>query len=388
MRFRIASGRTVTLLALLLLAPAIRAGADTVEPDGEPTRPAALEADDPAAPSDPDRVETPRSRLDEAGSAFADLANQSPQAPLVDSAQNLRRALGRLPEPGRRWQLGLTAGMEYDTDPRIAGDATNELPLPGGDADGRGVVRLEGRYRVVDGERVYLTAGFDGYWSFHLDETDVNRQTYNPWVSGGVQLGPVRVGLRYDYAYTLVDSSDAFRHLHRVTPSVSLRQGEWGATTVFYQYNDQDYLFEPVDPTSFDRDGHRQVVAASQLFFLPAPFSYVRIGGGADWQRSAGSEWDYDGLQASFGAGYDFDYGITFGWLYRFAYRHFQHQSALSAPPIKRDDFRHVLTVDIGKNLGRHWKLSLGGSFTWNDSDLGVYTYDRQIGGAYASYTF
>ena len=109
---------------------------------------------------------------------------------------------------------------------------------------------------------------------------------------------------------------------------------------------------------------------------------------GADWQRATGREWDFDGLQANFGAGYDFDYDITFGWLYRFAYRHFQNQSVFSNPARKRDDFRHVLTVDIGKGLGEHWRLSLGGSFTWNDSDLGVYTFNRQVAGAYASYTF
>jgi hypothetical protein len=328
-----------------------------------------------------------RRDLDAAGTAFADLAHQAPQAPLGDSAQNLRRALGRLPEPGRRWQVELTAGMEYDSEPLINGDASNELPTPGGDADWRGVIRLGGSYRIVDREQADLTAGFDGYWSFHLDETDVNRQTYNPWISGGANLGPVRLALRYDYAYTLLDPTDAFRHLHRITPSLSFRQGEWGATTLFYQYNDQNYLFDTMDPASFDRDGHRQVVAANQLFFLPAPFSYVRIGGGADWQRASGSEWDYDGVQANFGAGYDFDYGISFGWLYRFAYRHFQNQSAFP-PQTRRDDFRHVLTVDIGKKLGEHWKLSLGGSFTWNGSDVGRYDYDRQIGGAYASYTF
>lgn len=326
--------------------------------------------------------------LDAAGTAFADLANQSPDAPLADSAQNLRRALGNLPDAARRWQVGITAGMEYDTRPVIVGDATNELPVPGGDSDWRGVVRAGGGYRLVDRERGDLTAGFDGYWSFHLDEDEVNLQTYNPFVTGGVNLGPARLALRYDYAYTLFDTTEAFRHLHRITPSVSVREGGWGATYLFYQYNHQDYLFDTLAPEILDRDGRRHVVAVNQLFFLPAPYSYVRIGGGGDWQRSDGTEWDYDGVQASMGAGYDFDYGITFGWLYRFAYRHFQQQSAFSDPPRKRDDFRHVLTVELGKQLGDHWRLSLGGSFTWNESDVGFYSYDRQIGAATASYTF
>ncbi len=323
--------------------------------------------------------------LDAAAAAFGDVAQQSPQSPLGDSAQNMRRQIETPREAGRRWRLGLTGGMEYDTNPLVVGDL---ITLPGADSDWRGVIRLSGDYKAIAHEKGSLTAGFDGYWSFQVDETLVNLGVYNPWISGGYNIGSVRLGLRYDYAFTFIDTDEKFLSLNRVTPSVSYREEDWGISYLFYQYNNSNFLRDLVVPETFDRDGDRHVAGFNQFFFLPAPYTYVRIGAAGDWDRTDGTEFSYDGVEATVGAGYDLDYDISFNWLFRFNYRHYQNQSAFSDPPIKRDDFRYVLTVEIAKAITEHLSVSLGGAFTWNNSDVPFYQYDRQVGGVYATYNF
>jgi tetratricopeptide (TPR) repeat protein len=323
--------------------------------------------------------------LANAEAAFGDVEEQSPVSPFGQSAQNLRAQAAPAPLE-RRWQAQLLGGMEYDSNPTIEGDIVSP------DADGRGVLRPSASYRFVQTEAGSLTAGYDGYLSFHIDLTELNLQTHSAWLSGGYSLGPVRLGLRYDYAFSFVETTDPFRHLHRVTPSLSVREGEWGVTYVHYQFHHRDYLNdltagqEPV----LDLDGTRHMGGASQYFFLPEPFTYVRLGVLGDFVRTDGTEWSYDGWEASFGAGYDFPYDVSLTWLYRFFFRDYLNESDFADPPgsERREDRRHVLSVELAKALAEHWVVSVGGAFTWSNSNIPVYDYDRQVGGAYLTYRF
>jgi tetratricopeptide (TPR) repeat protein len=319
--------------------------------------------------------------------AFGDAVEQSPLSPLGQSAQNFRENLQTPAQAERRWAASITSGLEYDSNPLILGD----LPLTVGEVnpDWRGVVRLNGNYRFVRREDWNLSGGYDGYWSFHSHDNQVNLQTHAPWISGGYNVGRARLGLRYDYSFTFVDTTDPFRHLHRVTPSAAFREGDWGVSYLYYQFHYQDFLRPLLDPATFDRDGYRSLVGLNQFFFLPEPFTYVRLGVVGDFLRTQGTEWSRNGVEALFGAGYDFDYGVSFGWLYRYMYRDYQH--ATGVPDFEgesRVDHRHVLSLDLAKAITEHWQLSLGGALSWNKSSVAFYDYDRQIGGAYVTYNF
>jgi tetratricopeptide (TPR) repeat protein len=323
-----------------------------------------------------------------AEAAFADAETQSPLSPMGQSAQNLRQQLKPAPED-RRWQAALTAGFEYDSNPLILPDSG----IVSADDDVRGVFRARGQYRLIQREKGSLTAGYDGYLSLHADQTEVDLQTHSAWISGGYNLGLFRLGLRYDYAFTFIDLSDPFRHLHRVTPSVSMREGEWGLSYLFYQFEYKDYLTDfatAAAADAFDLDGTRNLVGLSQFFFLPAPFTYVRVGLLGDFNSTDGTEWSYDGIDASLGSGYNFPYEVSLTWLYRFVYRDYDNASGVTEPPFTtvRDDKRHVFTAEIAKAITQHWEVSIGTALTWSNSNVELYDYDRQIGGAYVTYRF
>jgi len=323
--------------------------------------------------------------LANAEAAFGDVEEQSPLSPLGQSAQNLRAQVSPAPLE-RRWQAELLGGMEYDSNPTVLGDVVSPK------SDWRGVLRPSASYRLVQTQAAALTAGYEGYLSFQIDQTEVNLQTHSAWLSGGYSLGPVRLGLRYDYAFTWIDTTDPFRHLHRVTPSLSIPEGDWGVTYVSYQFQYQDYLNDlaPAQKDTFDRDGTRNLFGASQFFFLPEPFTYVRLGALGDFTRTDGTEWSYDGFEVSFGAGYDFPYEVSLSWLYRFFFRDYRHGSYYAIPRFseEREDRRHVFTVELAKALTEHWVVSAGGAITWSNSNIPIYDYDRQVGGAYVTYRF
>ncbi len=325
-----------------------------------------------------------------AAGAFAQV-EQSPLSPLSDSARNLARQVTPSAEPARRWTLGATAGLEYDSNPTIAGET---LPQH---QDGRGVFRIEGSYLLYEDERYSATAGYDAYLSAHFDQTFVNLMTHSGYLATAADFDPVTFNLRYDYAYTWIDAFDTkkFRELQRVTPSVSYREGDWGFSQAYYQFHHEDFK-RPLLTDALNRDGYRNVVGFNQFFFpgsyLPesVPITYFRLGALGDFQRTDGSEFDYDSWEFSFGFGAELPWEIDLSILYRLTERDYRNQSVFSTPPNSeiRDDLQNRLTLELNKAIGDHWQVAVAGSFTFDDSNVALYDYNREIVGGYLTYRF
>lgn len=335
-------------------------------------------------------AETQTGDLSAAAGSFSVVAEQSPISPLGRSAASLTEEL-RAARAGRPWSIALTAGGEWDSNPTLAGSddfLPDGQPNPGADSDPdyRGVFTAEGSARLFANERVSVSAGYDGYWSLNHDVSEVDLQTHAGWVSGGTLVGPVRLGLRYDYAHTLLSMTNPFRQLHRATPSLAVRQGNWGLTQPYYQLqyaNFQDVDFPP--NATFERDGPRHVFGLNQFFFLPAPFTYVTVGAVGDLRDADGTEWRYDGFETSLGAGYDFPHAVSFAWLWRFAHRDYREQSAFS-PYDRREDSTHLVSAEIARPILDHWVARVAGSFAFQDSNIPVYDHTRKVVGAYLTY--
>lgn len=324
-----------------------------------------------------------------AAAAFNDAATQSPLSPLGQSAQNFQQRIEQPDQPPRPWQASFATGVEVDSNPRLIGDSTVGTPIPRDrETDGRVVLRPSASYRFYEDGPASVTAGYDGYLSVHFSQTLPNLWTHNAWLAGSYDLGPVRLGLRGDYAFTMIDTVDPLRHLFRINPSALIQHDDWGATLLYYQFYYEDWE-KPPNPDVLDRDAFGHAPGLSQFFFLPEPFTYVRIGLRGIFLDTDGTEFEHDGVEVQFGAGYDFDHGISLGWLYEYEFRSYDNPSTFSGPPMyKRTDDQHQLTAELSKMLTAHWKLSAGTQFTWNESNVPFYDIDRYVGGVYLTYYF
>jgi tetratricopeptide (TPR) repeat protein len=326
--------------------------------------------------------------------AFSAVEEQSPLSPLGASASDLRQSMS--PTGGQRdqrpWSLALTAGIEWDSNPTFAGvDNPVAVGLRGQDADFRGVFRIRGSYDLYDKERYSVTAGYDGYLSLHQDVKQVDLQTHVGWLSGTANFDPFRFGLRYDYGFTMIDLTDNFRHLHRITPSVTYRESDWGVLQGFFQWQNANFLQDFPDP--FNRDGNRYAVGVNQFIFLPEPFTYVRIGGLGEFERTDSEDFSYDGFELSSGASGSLLLGVQATVLYRFIFRDYLSRNSLpvnwgSSKRAKRKDRVHRLTLELVRPFGEHIELSFAGSYDHSNSNIDFYHHDRWVVGSYASYRF
>ncbi len=239
-----------------------------------------------------------------AAGALGVVAEQSPAHPLGRSAGELREQL-RPEAPGKPWALALTTGIEYDSNPTLVGSG---LPV-GKDGDFRALLRVGAGYRLYDSERFRFSAGYDGYVSFHNDQSQVDLLTNIGWASGSVRMEPVRFNLRYDFAYSDLDFS-SYQRVHRLTPSVTVSEGRWGLSEFFYQYQDIDYFITNLVP-DLDRDGRQNTFGINQFVFLEDPIQYLRVGALYDDYDPSGDEFRYNGYELSAGFGVGLPWKVT-----------------------------------------------------------------------------
>jgi tetratricopeptide (TPR) repeat protein len=325
-----------------------------------------------------------------AAGAFADV-EQSPLSPLSDSARALERQVTPQEEVARRWSLGITAGLEYDSNPTVAGETLEKHD------DGRGVYRIRGSVLLLERDRYSLTGGYDGYLSSHFDQTFVDLMTHVGFLTASANFDPVMFNLRYDYAYTYINAFHTrdFRSLHRVTPTVSVREGNWGFSQLYYQFHAQKFLTD-LSLHDLDRDGTRHTVGFNQFLFpedqLPdfIPITYFRVGALGDFQDTDGSEFTYDAWEFSFGFGMELPFELELSMLYRVSDRDYRNDSIFSGPPplSKRNDLWNRLNFELTRAIGDHWQVSTAGSFTFDDSDVPLYDHNRHVVGAYLTYQF
>jgi Tfp pilus assembly protein PilF len=336
--------------------------------------------------------------------AFSAVEEQSPLSPLARSAESLRQQVTPAKvEEERPWSLALTAGAEWDSNPTFAGE--NDLGAWGSannDDDFRGVFRVRGSYQLLDQDRYSLTAGYDGYLSLHHWADQMELQTHVGWLSGTADYDPFRFGLRYDYAFTMIDLYHKYRSLHRVTPSATFRESDWGVIQAYFQYQNADFLRHIANPRApdgnpFDRDSNRYTFGLNQFFFLPdylpKQITYLRVGALGEMNRADSTDFSYDGCEASVGAAAELPFGVQFTTLYRFMYRDYRSLNYFPALlPIvlkkAREDFQHRLSVELTKPIGEHIEVSMAYEYERNNSNVDVYNRRREVVGTYVSYRF
>jgi len=320
-----------------------------------------------------------------ASGALGLVAKQSPAHPLGRSAADLREQL-RPEAPGKRWALALTSGIEFDSNPTLVGTG---LPV-GKEDDFRAVLRVGAGYRLYDSEHFRLSAGYDGYVSFHNDQSQVDLLTNIGWASGSVRMKPAHFNLRYDFAHTNIDLSTSYQRVHRLTPSITVAQGRWGLSELFYQYQDIDYFITNLVP-ALDRDGRQNTYGINQFIFLEDPIQYLRVGALYDDYDPSGQEFRYNGYELSAGLGMRLPWKVSLTAAYRFIRRQFRNDSLFATgneTGTRRADRINQVEVELVRPITERLEISLLAWVADHSSNVEAFDYTRVIGGSYLTYRF
>ena len=192
----------------------------------------------------------------------------------------------------RNWNLALLNGYEYDTNVALAPSLTPlGLGATGKPRDSRYVLAAFGDYRLFESDEWILGLIGSAYSSFQFDRTQFNLQDYMGGAYSNLALGERFIlGTRYEFHETLLNGHQ-FATDHRLTPNLTFREGTFGHTTAFYEYEALGVTGLALVPAQV-RSGDIHSVGATQAIYLFEGAGRLFFGYRHDQASTAGSDFD------------------------------------------------------------------------------------------------
>jgi tetratricopeptide (TPR) repeat protein len=364
---------------------------------------------------------------EKASEALDRVIRAAPGTSWAQEAERAKADLSRLAgDRGRVWGFA-RAGFEYD-DNVVLRAAGVELPEAfEGQHDVRSVLMLHGGSQLVGGRD--WAAGVQGtyYGSAHFDLSEFNQHypVVGLWLDRRIAEATF-ARLSYDVGYAWVDA-DPFLFTQELRPALYHDFGNAGRSEFFASFYKYNYLYglrdvqdgpgtvgQPCpDPTAIcgppgldeadarNRDGWGLATGVEHTLALPA--LETELFGGLSYLRysARGSEYSLQGVGSWIGTETELPFDSVLRTSISYAYLPHRHASTFpdprdpgQQPPTAqyalgnadRSDDRWRYQVEIEKYLTDTLSASLRWSYLNNNSNVGVFGYDREITGVYVTY--
>lgn len=298
-----------------------------------------------------------------------------------------------------------TVALEYDSNVTLGPDNATLPQDITGEADGRFVINVGGRYVPLRRGRFSVALSYEFFQTLQFQLTDFNLQDHRPAVQLQYDFDRVSLGLLSRYDYYLLDSDS---YLQQVTafPWVSVREDGFGRTDLYYRMQWRDFYgeFQSLDGY-YNTVGFRQFIdlgSPAQQFWFGYEFEPTVVTGRKRVPTSFDppegallNPFQYTGQVAEVGVRWPlaFDFNGQAG--YRFEYQKYDSGSRIYGPPDptfpvtfplqggRRLDHDHRIVISLERPLPALYEhLTFVASWfgTWNDSNKTDFQYTRQIG--------
>jgi tetratricopeptide (TPR) repeat protein len=273
------------------------------------------------------------------------------------------------------YQVYGALGFQYDSNVVLApaNEAVKTQPAISKQADGRVTIQAGGAYVPWRSEHAQLSIGYDFFQSLHFELANFNLQDHRPSAQVQYDAGFAQLGLlgRYDYYFL---ETDSFLQEAVGLPWVTIPEGGFGSTELFYRMRRRDFLKLPYNGLL---DAFNHSVGVAQLFYLGPSVRYLAAGYRFDHEdpvNAKGDSFGYDGNEVNVGIGWAFPAAVNAEAGY--AYRH----EAYAAASNGRQDDVHQIVCAASKRLTDHLMLTAGYFATINNSNQAEFAYNRHIG--------
>jgi Tfp pilus assembly protein PilF len=349
-----------------------------------------------AADLDPDTIDPAASyyagrawqiarQRDRAEGALRHAMQAAPGSPWALEAE---RALAGSRERYRKrgaW-VSLAGGIEYDSNVVLRGSGVLLPDEISDEEDWRGVWRLRGGTELYRDATWAVGARVDYYGTaqFDLDDFDTQFPTLTVWLDRSLGEDTyLRVQPDFGFAWLGYDP-----YLLATGATVSLYH-DWGTpgTGMFFgSYQYRDYRFD-VTASVLDRDGNRFEGGYEHRY--PLGSSTVLRGGVSGGHYGAdGREYTFSGVSTWVDVRQLLPLDLVLEARFRYAHAWYRDASVFSPSGRERRDDLYVVEAGLERRITENVILSGRYRYENDDSNVGVYDYDRHIAGGYVTIEF
>jgi tetratricopeptide (TPR) repeat protein len=327
-------------------------------------------------------VDYQQGRWTDARQQFTAVAEGSPATEMGREAAKFLDRMSKGPTAGRRYQLYASAAFQYDSNVVLApsNEVIKEAAGISSQADGRFALAFGGTYVLWRTDRVALALGYDFFKSMHFNLKEFNLNDHGPNVQLTAKTDFAQVGILGRYDYYLLQSQSFLQEV-TVLPWMTIPEGPWGRTDVYYRMRRRDFK----TLAFISRDAFNHAAGFKQYGYVGSPDKFLSIGYQFDREdpvvseRSPTSDHDanqfaYDGNEVNVGLGWAFPEKVTAETGY--AYRHERY----AAPSNGRRDEEHDVYFLARRPLTEYLSLTAGYFGTINNSNDLRFDYERHVG--------
>jgi TolA-binding protein len=329
---------------------------------------------------------------EQATAELDDVLRLQPGSRLTGPAERLLGAVTAAREGERRFHAEIRIGGFYDTNVPVLPSASGDPIVTALNTQQKtslgelGSLRLD--YSFLRKGPWEATGTFSVFGTYNNDLPRFNIFDVLGGVGGtyrGIVNGtPYQVGLQYTYDYVML-GGDEFLQRNTVVPSVAVSWNSWNLTAAQLRYQSKQFANQEALPSSENRSGPNYMAGFVHLFRFAEDKHLLKVGYQFDYEDTHGSDYQYTGNRFIAGAQYtlpwwtirlngDFDVHLR-------DYLH-KHQIFPVTNPgtVKRFDTEYNFVFTATLPLPYSLSLSAVYQGDWNNSNIDVYTYTRNVG--------
>lgn len=334
-------------------------------------------------------------QYDAAEAGFSTIVAARPESAIGRESAQFLDVLQRS-RPRKYSAFGALA-LEYDSNVTLA----PSNPVAGsitGQADGRFVINLGGRYTPFTLGPASLSLSYEFYQSLQFSLTQFNLQDHRPSAQLLFDFDHVLVGVLGRYDYYLLESS-SFMQEATAYPWVAVREDGIGRTEVYARIQWRDYKLHSIDDTCPGGSSGCDVPGFTQLDGF---YNYAGVRQVVDLGRTNAQVWfgyqlgfmtpdnlgipqyEYGSNQLEIALRWPLPLAIVGEAGFRWEHQDYAPESATLSPvgePRTDNDYRAVVSFQRPlSEISDHLFVNAAWYGTFNDSNNALFQYNRQIG--------
>ena len=342
-----------------------------------------------------------------AAADIEDALRMQPTSPLTGPAERLRDAVVAARDKERRFHAEVRLGGFYDDNvaviPGVSGDLLVQALQDREKATFGELASVKLDYAFFRSGPWEATATFSFFTTYNnvVELRDFNIIDYLGGLTGtyrgAVGAFPFQAGAQYTYDYLTLGGRE-FVQRHTLSPYLAVVENTNNLSSLQLRYQNKQYAHDTNIPPEEKRDGTNYLVGLVHLFRFAGDRHLIKLGYQFDYDDTRGPNrhglnYEYIGHRALAGGQYTlpwFDIRLKYDFDVHFRdYLNVNTIFPVAAPgTVKRRDWEYTSLLGIAVPLPYGLTFGLDWQRIWDNSNLDIFSYTRNVVSATLTWTY